>query len=258
MIHRPLPPKDLKVIEAKSPRLKITTWSSIGAALQVRCLTPSGLVSTNFTATTNRAPVTTYLPLPELPSALSISTTTSDVPRGRVYCQAVVELAGLTAGCLAADYITSTTPLTWPGGNYRAPTDGRGWLYTLSVPDPAAGANFVATVPNNSMWQIRGVLAILDTDVTVAIRELIIYTVDFLAGRSTFARPTATQIASLTMSYTFTTYITLPATYGDIIAGHLPNITLLDQDTIHSDIQNLQAGDQVRSIYMLLEEWINP
>lgn len=251
-------PEDFKFPDAKSPRLRIVSYCDDVCDIIVRGVTKTGLLHYVYLTTSNRQPETRIIYLTEIPLVLHVETITPRIQRGQLFVQIFLEFAGVPGTILAADYITTSTPLSWPGGGIRAATEDRGAIVILTPADYPTGANFAYNIVVNELIKILAIFITFTTSATAATRELIIKCMYAGVYPISFARPAATQIASLTRNYSFTDYLSVPAAYADNIAGHLPNVFLNYGDKIVSDVQNIQATDTFDNISILAEKWLSP
>lgn len=180
--------------------------------------------------------------------------------RGQTFCT-VDLLRGGSANpfrvtVLFADYLTDGNALAWPQGQIRQSIEGPGWVQSLGVANPAAGANWSVTVPTNARWLVRGITFTLTTSATVATRTVEVNLTDGVNQLQVFPAFN-TQAASLGFRYnansttanvtTDTTQIQIPI-YADLrmVAGWVLSTTTV----------NIQVGDQYSGIRLTLEEWI--
>jgi hypothetical protein len=244
--------------EAKSPRLRIVTYSDAARACVVRGITQKGLIHFPLTTNALRTAENWDVPLTELPLAVTIETTTAATQRGQLYAAVYLQFAGVNSVLLISGYVTLGQRLSWPEGTPESPTAGRGALLEIAVADPGAGGDLLQTVPTNTIWRTRGLRCRFDTNATVADRELILLALDSTGGPMGFHRPTITQPASTTYYYHFQDYKTTPATYSLRIASPFQHYYLPAGASITSDIQNLKGGDAVTFIVLYVEQWLSP
>lgn len=258
MVNRPLVPKDLRIIERKSPYLVVLSWASVAATLHVRCITPNGLVPGTITTTANRAIQTSRFALPDLPNSLVIACATAAVQRGQVYAHAYIELAGIEAGAMAADYVTRPTPLMWPGGAIRASTEGRGYLHTLYGTDPGANVEIAEAVPTNALWLIKGIRYQFLTAAGGANRTSRLEVGDEFGADLLFSTPNAVQAGGVSRTYYWFPYLAVPAAWDINIFGYHSPILLPPGAIIATATENFAAADNYGAPSLLLEEWILP
>jgi hypothetical protein len=258
MLVFPPRPEDFKFSEAKSPRLRIVSYSDAVRTIVVRGITKTGLIHDTYATTNTRTIQTRIIPLTEIPLTVHVETTTTATQRGQLYVQIVLEFAGVPAATLAADYITTASPLSWPGGQIRSSTDGPGAILFVAGTNQGAGADISDSVLDNTIWRIDAIVFTLTTDANIALREAIVTFADVSGNQITFARPTTTQAASLTRRYNFTVRNNVPAAFSTNIAGEIPDLRLANNDNISTVVQNLQAGDNITLIRFRVEQWLTP
>jgi len=125
----------------------------------------------------------------------------------------------------------------------------------IAVANPAAGAQWTQTVPNNTIWLINNVEFQLLTDITVINR---IGRVEIFDGTTNtrIAMAGFNQAASLTINHMYK------------LAGHGLNATnqgsgdlahrlyLRPTWIIRSNVANLQAGDALTAISLYIQRWL--
>jgi hypothetical protein len=257
MLLYPPQATDFHFREAKSPVLHIVTYSDTIRGVVIRGLTVTGLIHDAFNTLTNFTQSTRNVAITEIPISLTVEAAAAGVKRGQLYVQVFLQLSGVNAALLTAGYVSSQAPLSYPESGITPPTFGPGYLYQATVADPAAGADFAMTVPNNCRWRVHAVKFQLDTDGTVLNRTAILNITGSGVRLYGFARPTDVQAASTSKLYTFANYDVVPATYDDIIAGQLPRTLIANPGGIGSTIDNLQAGDQISTITADVEQWLD-
>ena len=258
MLIFPPRPEDFKFAEAKSPRLRIVSYSDMPSTIIVRGLTKTGLIHDTFSATADRLPQTRIIALTEIPLSILIETPPPDYQGGQLYAQAYLEVANVPAVMIAAGYITGGSPLSWPGSPIQLPTDGPGATIDYLTPVPTAGNDFMIAVPINTLIMLTLVKFDFTTSATVATRECVIRLNQADGIPFSFSRPTTTQPASTTKKYVFSNYNILPATIQDWISGPLVPIFLRYQEGLHSSVEAIQAGDTFDNIYIRYQQWLDP
>ena len=131
---------------------------------------------------------------------------------------------------------------------------------TIIIPSPAQGANFSYMVPAGRRMHVRSIAFNFITDANVATRQVILYVIDPAGGVSYSAVPKVTQVTGLGYDYTFAPQAReLANAVGGYATSQLASkLVLVPGEVIASDIQNVQAGDQIQEIYLLVEEFILP
>jgi hypothetical protein len=191
---------------------------------------------------------------------VSARVTSGDPQVGQVYVRLLV-IRGLGAapiniGTLAQGYATNADDLAWPGAPIRSSVEGPGWIRTLTVADPAAGADFAATVPTGARWRPLAVHWQIVSSATAANRETALRLTD---GTNEIAIVPCgvTQTASTTRRYSF--FHTAPRGAGSVqlhVIAPMPRLDLVAGNTIESVTAAIDATDQISAIVIHLEEWI--
>ena len=258
MLIFPPRPEDFKFAEAKSPRLRIVSYSDMPSRIIVRGLTKTGLIHDTFLATANRLPQTRIIALTEIPLTILIETPPPDYQGGQLYVQAYLEVANVPAVMMAAGYVTGGSPLSWPGSPIQLPTDGPGVTIDKLSPVPAAGNDFTFSVPINTLIMLTLVKFDFTTSADVADRECVIRLNQQDGIPFSFSRPTTIQPANTEKKYVFSNYNVLPATIQDWIAGPLVPIFLRYEEGLHSSVANMQVLDEFSNIYIRYQQWLDP
>lgn len=158
---------------------------------------------------------------------------------------------------LIEDDIGLEMDLAWPGGTIRAPTEGPGFIHSVAVANPAAGADWSFTIPTGSRMRFRAGGAQLVTSATVATRATGFHATDGVTEYM-FAPAVQTQAASLTVRYDYLPGATAVALVGTQTSISLPSDPIFPAGhTIGSATGGIQAGDQWSGIEFCVEEWIN-
>lgn len=191
---------------------------------------------------------------------LSVRATSGDPRVGQ--CYVVVEIvrgqtgAMQTLGIILEGYVATNSGPAFPGTPLLLSADGPGFIRSIAVADPAAGAEWSQTVPTNARWRVLGVDAALVTDATVANREAVLTIDDGASIVAEIAAGTA-QAASLTRRYSFARGVQRggPAA-STIINAPIPDAILMGGYRIRSVTTNLQAGDNWGAPQLWVEQWI--
>lgn len=138
--------------------------------------------------------------------------------------------------------------------------EGPGAILSVAQSNPAAGADFIVTVPTGARWRVQKLFATLVTSAAVATRSVDLIVDD---GANILWQMSAgvTQAASLTDNYILDPGGTFRGTDGLTPANvHHPlgPIVLSAGMRIRSSTASIQAADQWSAIRTLVEEWQEP
>lgn len=161
-----------------------------------------------------------------------------------------------TTQTIMADYLVDNIGLGWPGGRIIQSTEGPGWMRSVAVANPAAGADFLTFVPNGARWRVVGAHMILTTSATVANR---VSRSRFNDGANDYFDGPPNQVipASQTASITWTPSPTSAgANVPDVMVDLSDTIIATGGDGVGTSTENIQAGDQYSAIDLRVEEWI--
>jgi hypothetical protein len=128
----------------------------------------------------------------------------------------------------------------------------------ITVPNPAAGANFTYTQPPNLMSKVRDCRFLLTASAAAANRYAIVLarTGGLVSGLSR-----STQVVTANLAYTFLfidpysqAEATLVIAGANVVVLQCVTIWMLPGMTFLSEIQAMNAADQVSNIRLLLED----
>lgn len=124
---------------------------------------------------------------------------------------------------------------------------------TITVANPAAGAEWSITVTATKIWEVLSISCQLITDATVATRRIVI---SFNDGTNEIFKvgSQGTQTASLTNFHSFAENINSSATHGAAVSTTMPKIVLPAGYKIETKSLSLQAGDQYALITLYVKE----
>ena len=158
---------------------------------------------------------------------LSATISTPGASAGAVYVQLEVGRGvgsqDITEGhLLIGGYPGSFAALGFPQTQPQPPSAGAGVSRSVTVVNPAAGADFSVTVPAGASWLLNSVAATFATSATVGTRTPVLLITD-ATGHAVFSGATAFgQAASLTWSYSWTVAPVTPPAGGTTNVGPLP------------------------------------
>lgn len=165
--------------------------------------------------------------------------------------------AGIVLGTLLAGYVTSTQHLGWPGSPIESSLSGTGAIRAISGTNPAPGAEVSESVPTGARWRLISLLAVLNTNATVASR--VPYLIAVSGGQNMLAAPPAASIpASFVQNVQWMTGYTTWVVGGTLAqAASLPQQLLLSGGSgIITTTENFQATDNWDAPRLLVEEWL--
>jgi hypothetical protein len=190
---------------------------------------------------------------------------TASFTRGQTFARASISRAifGGTqaAQVIFADYVTAFISSGYPNGRILAPSEGPGYVYGVTISQPAAGSDWSVSVPVNARWRLRAWGAIFTTSAVVANR-IVGATISGSAGNFWRASAVANAVASNPYRVTAggivayvgldTLTLTLPLPPDMMLAGPVAIGHQFGSVTV-----NIQAADQWSNINALVEEWID-
>jgi len=183
----------------------------------------------------------------------------SGIRMGEVYDNVLVVSA--TAGLgnviqvLYANYVVGGWVFGFPRNDFRLPTEGHGGILAVTVPNPAAGANFSYQLPANIRWRVHGVRLWFTTSAVVGNRYVgILFTA--AGGQTIHFYANFTQPENFGQAYVFADGAT--GVYNAYNTFHIGigHVELNQQGTVDSIVGGIQAGDQISDIYLWVEQWV--
>jgi len=169
--------------------------------------------------------------------------------RGTVANQQIVAL-------LCSGYIVGATGIGWPGGRIVTPVEGPGNLRSVTVANPAAGADWSLTVPASARWRVQSWSAIFTASATVASRQVrsqISDGVQIIFSGQAQAAIVASQVAQVSAGQGQVTSTLIATEINPVLPGLL---TLPGGFRVQTLTTNIQVGDQWSAIRVNVEEWI--
>jgi hypothetical protein len=221
-------------------------------------------LSQSYPLLQTRAPQQFVFPLQEgLLTVLGAAISPAFSRKGQTHVTVILQrgesFLGGQSGQLFSGYVCSPTSISWPGTSPVYPTDGAGWLHSVNLGNPAAGAEILFTVPFNARWRMRSFAANYSIANSGIARTHHIQIKD--ASGNLVYQAAAQQTAAINqpvvvsaspggnLSTADTQTINLP----------LPGDTILSQGfTIGTFTSQIVAPDQYSAIWAQVEEWIEP
>lgn len=182
------------------------------------------------------------------------------VKRGQTYVSLGLQRAsigGFRYQELFADYIVNAGDTGWPNGRIIQSTEGPGNALTITVANPAAGADWTQAVPVGARWRLVSWAATLTTSATVANRLVRAQITDAGNIPYSWGAPTQAVPASTAAIVSALQSTTPPVATETSVACVVPsNPYLFAGDKIGTNTLNIQAGDQWSNIRIKIEQWV--
>jgi hypothetical protein len=160
-------------------------------------------------------------------------------------------------GTILEGYVTANVALCYPGDNTSRAVDGRGTFRLVLGTVPAAGADFVDTVPANRRWGVTAIAFTLVPSVAAANRTPVL-TIDDGANIIWESSNNANVVASTTSKFRAGAGVQLTTVQANIFQIPLPELLQLPAGSrIRSVTGSLQAADQFNAILYNVEEWFD-
>lgn len=254
---------------APTDRLVLTTlcnFANVVLEARGQIMQPNGtIVPYTFQHRVGGSPITVTTSEPlhyGMLFSVTLRVVSGDLQRGMCFSRVEVRSFGSAEGdsthLLLSDYSRNDELLSWPPGTFRSMRSKPGALRTLLPAQPAAGTNWSVVPAAETTWRVYLVRFTLICSATVATRQVRLQ----LRGTGTnlLVRLPAsiTQLAGSTVTYNYARVgFAVGLSIGvDVVEG-LSDIWLREDYSLESDVLNLQAGDLLTAITLLVEEWID-
>jgi|GEM_PF-1422374 len=233
------------------------------ATVRARIMEPGGRISTIEQAVVLPPPgVDPSLNIPLYEGWLISATVSMLSGTGETYFRlslvrgAAVPNSAFVLALLAAGFVTSRTPLTWPGNMLKTPLEAPGRLRSIVGTDPAAGVEILETVPAGVRWELLAVWFQLVTDATVASRAPVLI-IDDGVNTIVQARDSTAQTATRTDQYTAGPGMSAPTPGG--FQHYIPipiGLVLQSSYRVRTSTFAFQAGDDYGAPTLYVREWL--
>jgi hypothetical protein len=229
--------------------LFVQVISTTTYALDIRGMTKEGPFNFKIVPNGTGALESFTLAIPDVPISVSVSSSLLIAANATDYATIYLLVNGNRAFSLAQGIITPLDGISWPNSMELTATQQFGAFETITIPDPAAGANLNYLIPANQIWQIHDVMVFISTDATVANRTVRLQFGE--SGQYYLIRSSGTVI---TANQNVETHFIPGGTTGVVTAGALHEVALPQgfivpgQFRIRTLVTNLQAGDTLFSI----------
>jgi hypothetical protein len=252
-------------------RLVFTAWGSVGGyevRLAGQQITPDCKVTPfllTLTPDDQVTPAVQTLTLVEgMISSLSVKVENAAIQRGQIYVRAEVGIfnAGAFApyATLIADYVWGSFQPNFPPAQPRGPREGPGFLRFLFSDDFVAGNDWYFIQEATRVWRALAANFTLVTDATAGNRQVIVRQSSLLLA-SDYSPASKVQPASKSFTYNYSRGAkfadnALTNAVGSFSETHQGESTGSDQ--LQGQITSvIGAGDLFRTVYALVEEWLN-
>jgi len=246
--------------------LELIVWNSdtnaTTARVQYRMLLPNGDVvdrRQNLTITSDRVQnISIFSPGTGWLISALVSIPGAQPFRGQTYCTLIVRNIkdGANTGVLFQGYVTGSEFPSYPQKTNDASYSGKGAIRHITGTDPAAGNDWLETVPTNAVWEIISVMIDLVTNATIGNRGIRFEVTDGTTKLIRIGKP-ANQAATTTQTYLYTTAGFQIDSESSFHHQGLPQGLCLPQGfTIGSQATGFQAGDNFGAPHLIVKEWI--
>ncbi len=181
--------------------------------------------------------------------------------RGRCFVRGSILRAlggGTTARIpLFADYISGLGSVGWPNGRVISSDEGPGFLQAVNIANPAAGSDWLISVPFSDRWRPVSFTGTFAAAIAVANRQVQIIVDD---GANTYWIDDASaNIPASTVDQITATTTNVPTGVVTTIQNVVlpPNLVMPSGHRIRSSTIGIQGADQWSNLWWLFEKWLD-
>lgn len=238
--------------------LSLTYNGPSGGTIEIRGITKEGFFSYKIPITSNNVSTTVTFGLPDIPVFISVVDSAGNMRQGQTFVELRLTLNGTQSYALCSGWVYKYKSISYPAIQNAETIPGRGNFNTIAPgSDPAVGQNLSYTFPTGATYRILGFRLSMDTSATVSNRRVKVG-ITFAGNDHEYMFSQVDQAASLTRNYYGGIQVSQAAAIGSEIGMAIPQeCWAKGGDTFFSNVTNLQAGDQVRSLELLVESFIN-
>lgn len=259
-----LPPSALYVSPQDSLEVAaLTNLSGVTIFLALRLMTPQGEVKVELYQAVLQTTSTFTFPISLAPAEgyiIGASIIAQGANTGQ--CFVFIRLrTGPAPGTvpfttiLMQGYPNSYLGLSYPPTTLQGFFEGAGTINTITQA-PAAGQDFVFTVPAFQRWRLISLGAVATTDATVGNRAPVVWVQDAAGNRVVWSR--CDSFLAPSASEQFSWGPGLENTSG-LVSRLMPlptYLTLPEGFSIHGSVGAVGAGDQWSNVVLMKEEWV--
>lgn len=158
---------------------------------------------------------------------------------------------------LAQGYIGFNSVMAYPGAGQANSVDGPGAMITQQASNPAAGADWVYTVPANHRQRVQSLHGVFTASATVANRN-VQFSVDDGVNPLWFSSVPTTITAGQVIDVVATGTNSPTGVFTTVLEAVIPpGLVLSAGSRVKTATGNIQAGDQWANINLLVEDWLS-
>jgi hypothetical protein len=164
---------------------------------------------------------------------------------------------GPTSQVLFQDYSSNGNIPSWPGGRNLGPLEGPGWISSVQQANPAAGADWIMTVPageRRRLITMNADLAVANSGAARPVEIIVDDGANVVARMSTNTAAPINATAHINFSNSGTPSVSITS---DLYSQQPSAIYLEPGMRVRSITTNIVAGDQWSNIWFLFERWVD-
>lgn len=249
-------PSDSIEFEARSPSVTTTV------TVTLRILTPQGEIKEipqTFVVATVGTGVFTHAIPPTEGFILTAHASADNASRGQCFVKMeLIKNPGqgqvLLGALLIQGYLSADDHLSYPQSPTESSLNGAGWVHTIAIANPAAGADWFTQVPSGVRWRVRGLTARLTTSAVAGARAVALKLQDAGVLEWTIIGPANNQGPSQGVTYSWAPGLT-PAFVLDQTIGLPADVIMPALFVMQTQTVGMDVGDQWSAIRLLIEEY---
>ena len=236
--------------------LRIDMQSDTAAPLAIRGMTREGMFTYSTTTAADSLITQATFALPDIPIYITVEDSTRTLTQGSAFVSVSLLANGNVIQQLVSGYIYGQKALSWPNTQQVDLRTGGGKLQTVTVANPAVGADWTATVPNGEIWLLHSVRFTFLTSAIVQDR-LVMLSITPVTTETIRIFSPAFQTADAEYNFSIAEFGYAPAfNFDTYYMLPMPsNIIVGPGGTISSVTDTIDAGDAYTTIRISIEKF---
>ncbi len=236
--------------------LRVRSQTNRAEMITVRGMTREGAFTFSHVTDGTGNLIEQTFAIPDMPIMVSAVDVGNVYIQGEAFVALSVTVNGDLLQELASGYVHGLHGVSWPSQTLEDPRPGGGVISVLRPANPAVATDLEIEVTNGEVWRFMALRLTLVTDANVADRRAHVR-IDFGVQPLIDAYSDIDQTASLTRLYSAASFGTQPSAINDddILIPFPSDIFLNVSMSVETEVLNLQAGDQIQDVQLLIERW---
>ena len=236
--------------------LRVDMQADAAAVLLVRGITREGQFTYKATTANTSLITQATFGVPDIPIYITVEDSARVLSQGSAFVSVSLLANGEVVQQLVSGYIYGQKALSWPNTQQVDLRTGGGKLTTVHPANPAAGDEWVATVPNGEIWLVHSLRFNFLTS-AVAANRLAMVSIVPISNETIRIFPSGFQVANNEYDFTVAEFGYVPAETFDIFRNlPMPNNVIIGPGgTIGSATDTIDAGDAYQGIKISIEKF---